>query len=225
MPENRVIKTPRSSDMITAKILIGGEELSRAVQILSVVVEKEINRVPTARFIIKDGDPSKQDFPVSNQDLFLPGKEIEIQAGYHSEEETIFNGIVIKHNLKIRSNNYFLIVECRDLAVKLTIGRKSKYFYESKDSDIMEEIIGSYGLGTDVEATNIQHKEMVQYNVSDWDFCVTRAQANGKVLIVDDGKIAVKNRILNRRKLKLWLLGQPFSNSMPKWIPATSLKK
>ncbi len=192
MPEQRVINTSRSADLVTTKILIGGEELSNTVQVLSIVVDKEINRIPTANLVIKDGDPAAQDFSVSNQDLFLPGKEIEIKAGYHSEDETIFKGIVIKHNLKIRSGNSLLLVECKDLAVKLTIGRKSKFFYESKDSDILEEIIGKYSLESDVESTNIQQKEMVQYNVSDWDFCVTRAQANGKVVLVDDGKITIQ---------------------------------
>jgi Rhs element Vgr protein len=178
--------------LVTQKILVGGSELSRAYSVMNIVVEKEINRIPTARIILLDGNPSSQDFELSNQDLFLPGKEIEIKAGYHSDETTIFKGIVIKHSLKIRTSQSFLIVECKDKAVKMTIGRKSKYFYDIKDSDILGEIIDTYGLENDVEATTVQQKELVQYNVSDWDFCVTRAQANGKVLIVDDGKISVK---------------------------------
>lgn len=191
MPQ-RVIQTSQPSDLVTLKILIEGSELSHAYSVMNIVVEKEINRIPTARLILLDGNPSSQEFELSNQDLFLPGKEIEIKAGYHSAEETIFKGIVIKHSLKIRASQSFLIVECKDKAVKLTIGRKCKYFYDSKDSDILNEIIGTFSLENDVEATSVQHKELVQYNVSDWDFCVIRAQANGKVLIVDDGKISVK---------------------------------
>ena len=191
MPQ-RVIQTSQSSDLVTLKILVEGAELSNAYSVMNIVVEKEINRIPTARLILLDGNPSSQEFELSNQDLFLPGKEIEIKAGYHSDETTIFKGIVIKHSLKIRASQSFLIVECKDKAVKLTIGRKSKYFYDSKDSDILDEIIGAYGLESEVEATTVQHKELVQYNVSDWDFCVIRAQANGKILVVDDGKISVK---------------------------------
>ena len=187
-----VIPTSQPSDLVTLKILIEGSELSHVYSVMNIVVEKEINRIPTARIIVLDGDPAGQDWELSNKDLFLPGKEIEIKAGYHLDEETIFKGIVIKHSLKIRASQSFLIVECKDKAVKMTIGRKSKYFYDSKDSDILEEIIGTYGLNKDVESTAVQHKELVQYNVSDWDFCVVRAQANGKVLVVDDGKISVK---------------------------------
>nr|WP_319509686.1 type VI secretion system tip protein VgrG [uncultured Draconibacterium sp.] len=191
MPENRVIPTARSTDLVSFKILVDGEELSSVYQILSIAVEKEINRIPWAKIILHDGDPASQDFELSNEDLFIPGKEIEIKAGYHSQNETIFKGIVIRHNLKIRLSGAVLIVECKDLAVKLTVGRKSKYFYESKDSEILEQVIASYSLENEIEETNVEHPEMVQYNVSDWDFCVTRAQANGKVCVVDDGKISV----------------------------------
>lgn len=191
MPE-RVIHTARSADLATFSILVAGETLTRSVHVLSIDIEKEINRIPTASIMLRDGDPASQDFAVSNQDLFVPGKEIEIKAGYHSDEETIFKGIVIRHSLKIRSNQSFLIVECKDKAVKLTIGRKSKYFYDSTDSEIMEEIMDAYGLKKEIESTGITHKEMVQYNVSDWDFCIARAQANGKICVVDDGKIIVR---------------------------------
>jgi Rhs element Vgr protein len=192
MPEQRIISTSQSSDLVTFKVLVDGEELSKTNQVMSIVVEKEINRIPTARIVLLDGDPAAQEFELSNQDLFVPGKEIEIKAGYHSDEETIFKGIVIKHNLKIRASQSYLIVECKDKAVKLTVGRKSKYFYESKDSEIISEIIDGYGLENEVEETRVQFKELVQYNVSDWDFCVVRAQANGQILSVDDGKIVVQ---------------------------------
>lgn len=191
MTDTRVIPTARATDLATFKVIVDGEELSSTSQVLSIAVQKEINRIPWAKIVLLDGDPAQQDFSLSNQDFFIPGKEVEIRAGYHSDEDTIFKGIVIRHNLKIRSDKTQLEVECRDKAVKMTVGRKSKYFYESKDSDILEEIIDAYGLESDVEATNASHAEMVQYRVSDWDFCAARAQVNGKVCIADDGKLSV----------------------------------
>ncbi|MFY7672180.1 type VI secretion system tip protein VgrG [Tenacibaculum sp. MEBiC06402] len=191
MNNTGVIQTSKSADLITFKILIEGEELSKVYQVKNITVSKEVNRIPTAQIILIDGDPAERDFKLSNEDLLIPGKEIEITAGYHSDEETIFKGIVIKHNLRIRAKSAQLIIECKDEAVKMTIGRKSKYFYESSDSDIFEEIIGEYGLSSDVESTNHTHPELVQYNASDWDFLVSRAQANGKLCFVDDGTIKI----------------------------------
>jgi Rhs element Vgr protein len=192
MPEERVLQTSRSADLVTHKILVENEELSSTFQVLSISVEKELNRIPWAKIVLLDGDPSSQEFVLSNEEFFVPGKAIEIKAGYHSDEETIFKGIVICHNLQIRRDKAQLVIECKDEAVKLTVGRKSKYFYDGKDSDILEEIVSNYRLETDIEATNFEHQKMVQYRLSDWDFCVTRAQANGKVCVVDDGTFAIK---------------------------------
>jgi len=192
MPGERVIQTSQPVDLVTFTILVEGTELSASVQVKTVVVEKEINRISTAKIILLDGDPASQNFELSNEDLLIPGKEIEIRAGYHSDEETIFKGIVIKHSLKIRSSQSYLVIECKDKAVKLTVGRKSKIFYDSKDNEILEEIIDSFGLEKEIETTTVQHKELVQYDVSDWDFCITRAQANGKVCMVNDGKITIQ---------------------------------
>ncbi|GAA0727915.1 VgrG-related protein [Aquimarina litoralis] len=192
MAQGSVIQTSKSADLITHKLLVGGNELSKKYQVKTISIEKEVNRIPTAKIILIDGEPAKQDFELSNEELLIPGAEIEITAGYHSDEETVFKGIIIKHNIKIRANGSYLIVECKDEAVKLTIGRKSNYFYENKDSDIIEEIIGAYGIDKEVEATNYEHKELVQYHTSDWDFIVSRAQANGKLCFVDDGKLSIK---------------------------------
>lgn len=191
MNNSGVIQTSKSSDLVTHKILIEGDELSKTYQVKSLVVQNEVNRIPMAQIVLIDGEASERDFKLSNEDLLIPGKKIEITAGYHNDEETIYKGIIIKHSIKIKGNASLLIVECKDEAVKLTIGRKSKYFYDVKDSEAFEEIIDAYGLEKDVEATNFSHKELVQYNTSDWDFIVSRAQANGKLCFVENGKITI----------------------------------
>jgi Rhs element Vgr protein len=84
-----------------------------------------------------------------------------------------------------------LVVECRDEAVKMTSGVKSKYFIDMKDSDIMEQLIRPYGLQKDIETTLPRLKEVVQYDSTDWDFMLCRAEANGQVVMVEDGKIKI----------------------------------
>lgn len=187
-----VIDTGESADLVTYKVLVEGEELSMAFPVLSMTVSMEVNRIPWAQLVISDGEAATRDFVLSNEDKLIPGKEIDIQVGYHSSEVSIFKGIVIKHSLKVRGGKSLLVVECRDKAVKMTIGRKSSYYYDSKDSDIFEQLLGNYSLDKDVEATGYSHKELVQYNSSDWDFIVSRAQANGKLCFVKDGKVSIK---------------------------------
>jgi len=193
MSKDRVIPVEKSTDLPTITIKSDGSEINKEYQVVSVTVEKEVNRIPKTQIILLDGDTAKEDFELSNKDLFIPGKEIEILAGYHSDESVIFKGIIINHSIKAKKNkSSYLRINCRDKAIKMTIGKQNKYFYDSKDSDIISEIIKPYGMETDIESTDVDHKEMVQFYSTDWDFIVSRAEANGKLVFVNDGKITVK---------------------------------
>ena len=191
MSNQRTIPSEAPKSVCTYTILSEGNEVSRTHHVLSIIVNKEVNRIPSATLLMLDGDPAKESFEISNKIDFEPGKKIEIKAGYRSEEETIFKGIVIKHGIKVRKNNSILMIECKDEAVKMTGSCKNKYFKEVKDSDVLDEIIGTYGLQKDVTATSVTHKEIVQYNTTDWDLMLCRVEVNGMLCISDDGKIKV----------------------------------
>lgn len=183
-----------SGAVVRLSVFSNGTEVPGTAPIVSAEVRKTINRIPFAELIVLDGDMPNKDFPVSNADYFKPGSEIKINAGYGSSEETLFEGIVVKHGIRISSDNYSrLIVECRDKAVAMTIGRKNANFVDAKDSDIIGKLIGNYsGLSADVGATDTQYKELVQYYSTDWDFMLSRAEVNGMLVIVDAAKVAVK---------------------------------
>lgn len=190
---SRIIPTSDKQDLSTYKVLVGGVDLGGLFGLKSVVVSKSINRIPTARIILSDGNVADEDFEISSGDKFVPGQEVEIQAGYHNTDDTIFKGIVIRQSIKATGSASVLIVDLKDAAIAMTIGRKNKYFEEVTDSDIMEEVLGTYSkLKPDVEATKISHLEMVQYYVTDWDFMVTRAEANGQLVFVDDSSVTLK---------------------------------
>lgn len=192
MSNERIIPSDQPKSVCTFTILSDGSSVPSTWHVLSIVVYKEVNRIPSATIILIDGDVATETFEISNSDDFKPGRKIEIKAGWVSNEETIFKGMVVKQNIKVRKSNSVLMVECRDEAMKMTIAPKSKYFNDKKDSEIFEEIINDYGLTADVEATTLQHRELVQYNSTDWDFMLCRADVNGKLVIADDGKITIK---------------------------------
>ena len=180
--------------VIRLTLFSNGVQVQDTVRVISVTVTGEINRIPTARILMMDGDMPEKDFPLSNADDFKPGAEIKINAGYESEEETVFEGIVIKHGISISGDNDAqLVVECRDKAVAMTIGRKNANYVDMKDSDIISKIVGNYaGLSADVDATDTSYKELVQYYCSDWDFMLSRAEVNGLLTIVESAKVSVK---------------------------------
>lgn len=192
--KDREIPVETSYNVTTFDILIDGKVVDQGYQILSISVSKEINRIPTAKIVLKDGDAAEETFKISEEEEFLPGKSITVKIGRDSENKQLFKGIIVKHAIKVQeSGETRLILDCKDEAVKMTIGRHNYYYEESKDSEIIEEIIGRYsGLSHDVEATTIKYLEMVQYHATDWDFLLMRSEANAKLVVVDDGKITVE---------------------------------
>ena len=191
MPNEQTIPSDESKSVVTCTILSGGTAVSQQYHLLSAVVNKEVNRIPMATLVYTDGEASKQSFELSGKADFEPGKEIEIKAGYRSDEKTLFKGIVVKHSIKVRNSNALLVVECRDKSFKMTQACKSKYALETKDSDLFEELIDAHGLEKDVTATTVTHKQIVQYNCTDWDFVLCRADANGMLCMANDGKLTI----------------------------------
>lgn len=191
MPNERTIPSDKPKSVVTSTILSGGNEVSKQYHLLSIIVNKEVNRIPMATLVYTDGDPGKETFELSSKSEFEPGKEIEIKVGYSKDEKTLFKGIVIKHSIRVRKDNSILIIECKDKAVKMTAACKNKYSLDTKDSEVIEDLIGQYGLEKDVSATNVTQKQIVQYNCTDWDFMLCRAEVNGLLCIANDGKLTV----------------------------------
>ncbi len=61
----------------------------------------------------------------------------------------------------------------------MTVGRHSRYYENLKDSDLFDQVIQPYPhLTSDAQATSLQHQELVQHHLTDWDFTLLRAEAN-----------------------------------------------
>ena len=177
---------------VRVTVFSNGTAVSEHTALISVTVHRAINRVPSATLVFADGDMPAQSFPRSDAADFVPGAEIEIKAGYGSEENTIFKGIVVCHGLSIGgANDARLTVECRDKAVKMTVGRKNAIFRDKSDADILRQLIGNAGLTADVASTTTVQPQLVQHGCSDWDFMLTRAEANGQLVRVEDGTVCV----------------------------------
>ncbi|NET28634.1 type VI secretion system tip protein VgrG [Okeania sp. SIO1I7] len=183
------------SGVVTTTILSEGSTIDPEYCVMSIDIIKEVNKIPSAQIILLDGDAAKQEFAISNTDFFKPGKTIEIKLRYEgkvSEEATVFKGIVVKHSVQAYPHSSFLTIDLKDAAIKLSTERKSIVFRDMKDNEIIDKIIKNAGLQVTSKATKAQHKEMVQYYCTDWDFVLSRADINGNWVIVDDGKITVE---------------------------------
>ncbi|WP_207431416.1 type VI secretion system tip protein VgrG [Sabulibacter ruber] len=192
MTSPRTLPTSASPDVCTFQIFSEGTQVSETVHMVSIVVSKEVNRISTATLVMLDGEAAAETFALSDQDLFVPGKKIEIKAGYRGKDDTIFKGIVIRHSIKVRKNGSFLTVECKDEAVKMTVAPRSQYYHDQKDSRLAEDLLKKHRLAREVEETKFTHPQLVQYHATDWDFLLSRLDQNGLICLVSDGKVKIE---------------------------------
>ena len=182
-----------SGGLATLTVKVSGNSIPDSMDIESVTVEKATNRISSAVITMLDGQASTGSFTASSSSTFVPGNTVTLEAGYDSENEVIFEGIITKQSIHVdQANGPVLRVECRDEAIKMVVGRKSLTFAKKKDSEIMSSIIGTYsGLSADVTSTSFAWPEQVQYYATDWDFLLSRAEANGLVVTTLNGKVSV----------------------------------
>ncbi len=171
-----------------------GNKIKDSFGLISVHSYREVNRIGTCILTFEAGNMPKSEIPESDDDTFAPGKNIRVEAGYGDAEEFIFEGIAISHNLHIlQGNRSTLQIECKDHTFQMTLGRKNQIFEKSKDSDAIKKIVGTYsGLQVSADDTETEYNELVQYYCTDWDFVLSRADANGLVVITDKKNVSIK---------------------------------
>jgi Rhs element Vgr protein len=193
MPETTNSSNNEIGGLVTYSLLVDGNPVSDAIEIVSIAVHQEINAITRATVVIVDGDPETEDFQVSSSNQFLPGKSIEISLGYDSTNVNVFKGIIISNSQKANDDATLLTVECKDEAVKMTLDKSSKHYVDLSATDIAETLFGKYGIsGLDIASSTIRHKQLVQFNSSDWDFMISKLDAVGLMCILNNGEVKIK---------------------------------
>lgn len=193
MTNERIIPNEARHEVVNFEILVEGNPIPVEWQVMSITVFDEANKIATASIVLRDGDAAEEKFEISEQAQFEPGKKIEISIGLDADKKTVFKGLVARQTIRAKgAGSSYLLVECKHAAVKMTLGRQNKYYENQKDSDVMDSLLGKYGVAGSVEATNLQHKEIVQYHSTDWDFLVVRAEANGRLVFANGDKLDIK---------------------------------
>ncbi len=190
--------------VVTATLLSVSEkekkEITAAYELISIDIRRDVNRIPHASLVLLDGDAAKGEFAVSDKPYFGPGKEIEIRLRYETETQDapVFKGPIVRHGVEANTQGSLLRVELKDAAVKLTQARKSAVFVDHDDAEVIGKLIEVGGLksGT-IEASQPKHRQIVQYNCTDWDFIVSRAEIHGLLVIAEDGEISVRKAELS----------------------------
>ena len=189
-------KSPLSNAEGVAECVIecGGKALSSAVPIVSVDVDYNINMIPKAVVVIEDGEMCNGLFPLSDGNSLVPGSEVSIKLGYGATPTSVFKGVIVRHGVFISKKGRSCIkIECRHKAIAMTCARKNANYLNKADDAIVNEITGNYsGVSLSSSMGGDAHKEILQYYCSDWDFIMTRAEANGCWLVTDGDDLSIK---------------------------------
>ena len=194
--------SPSPSDSINQiasfSIKVNGAVLGSSYKVFSINTYKEVNKLSRATISIIGGDPKENSFEESEENMFSTGKTIEILLGYDQTNVSVFEGIISKHGLRIKkgfqttTSNNLLILDCVDVAVKLTNTYTTEIYEDKSDSDIINSLLSNVSsLSKSVSFTSGMNDFLPKYNSNDWDFIIQRAELNGMVVLNSDNKITI----------------------------------
>ncbi len=195
-----------------------GKEMSNSWSLLGIDIIREVNRISSATLTLGNDEVPAKQFEISNDGFFNLGDEINIIAtipshgGQHAQDETLFKGLVISQTFEANISCSILKIGLKDSAIKMIQSRKSKVT-NATDKEVIKALIEdnnlTCGINNDAQFPVVETKfDIVQYNCSDWDFMLTRAEANGLLVSVVDGVIALNKIALSQPAKKTYQYGK-----------------
>ncbi len=174
----------KKADIALCSIYSGGNKIPDTYELIYASIRTELNHIGKATLELYAGHTHEAPFEVSDHDIFKHGSDIRLEMKNDQGAVVLFEGFVVSTELTIEPNRPDLLtVECRDYAFLSTLGRQNRVYEKATDSDIMRKIIANYSdLSLKVEDTATEHPSLVQYYCTDWDFLLSRADANGLVI-------------------------------------------
>ena len=191
------------TDLVSYKVAVNGVPVREAYHVVSMSVQEGVNKLPMAQLVLLDGSASEENFEISDQGDFAPGNKIEISLGYHGNNDLVFRGIIITNSHKINSHCCEMTIDCKDERTKMSITSTGKHYGEATDDDIIDELITNNAMPAAERKNNSQeaagddkkgtvHESLVQSNVTDWDFMISRIDANASICLIHNGELHIR---------------------------------
>lgn len=195
--------------VVTPTIESGGSAMPAKYQLVSIDIQKEVDRIPQAEIRVLDGSATTRTFAVSDTAFFEPGAAVVIKLRYEGTSDVpVFSGIVVRHAVEATLKGSLLVIGLKDPAISLAGTRKSAVFAGMDDAAIIKKLLdGTPVTVGSIEATKPKHTNMVQYHCNSWDFILTRADALGLAVVVEDATLSLKKKEIAGSAAKTFELG------------------
>lgn len=79
----------------------------------------------------------------------------------------------------------------------MTVNKSNRHYNDIVDSDIVSKLLSDNDItNTQVEDSKPKHEQLVQSNITDWDFMISRIDVNGMICVITNGQLTVKKPAL-----------------------------
>ena len=143
-------------------------------------------------------------------DASIDQGQVEVKIGdpvdvkLKTEDVSVFKGEVISvdHSFQ-QAGTTTKIVRCIDHTHRLGRGRKTRFWNDKKDSDVVQEVGGESGLSVECDPTDDTHPYIIQRNESNIAFLKRLAARNNFQLRVEQDKLLFKEASFNGEEVEL----------------------
>ena len=158
--------------------------------ITQVSYKDNIEEIDSFEITINNWDAEKREFKYIDQDIFDPGKELELWMGYFGKEKL---RLMIKGRITALRPSFpaagqpTLAISGLNILDKFRYGQKSQVYERLTDSKIAEQVAGS--LGVEIRTNPVDEKPyeyVLQDNEYDIVFLMERARRVGYDLFVEE---------------------------------------
>ena len=179
---------PSKYDVLSFRLLVDGKETPDQLAIQSVHIERRLGDVPRASVVVRL-PVDRLEKVLANQP-FQPGRSIEIELGWDKKRERQFKGMIASYSLDLQpGGGAQLRVLCYDEAIRLTDGTGEASFQDSKDAEVVEQIVRESGLNVTAAATDSLRAWVRQSGLTRWNFLRRLAARNQHLLYAEDGEV------------------------------------
>ena len=184
------------------KITINGKAQADLIyDLMEVVVDTNLFLPSMFSLLIQDDpDPNSGKMEYIDSDTFKVGAEVKIEMETDDipDESGAIKAVLIVGEITAiepifsAGGPVMLRVRGYDRSHRLTRGKKTRTFLETKDSDLVSKIASEAGLSAQVDATTIQYDYVMQYNQTDWEFLWSRARRLGYQIHTEEKNLYFK---------------------------------
>jgi phage protein D len=197
-------------------VTIGGKDIPKT-EVHEIVVERDLD-TPDMAAITLSNESTKYSEQITE------GDDVEVKLGLAGQDQasTVFKGEItgIEPMYDTHSKRR-VIIRCLNKMHTLARGKKSVAYTKSTDKQIVDQIVGNYGLTADYGQTppSTQYDHVYQHNQTDLEFVRLRAARIGYEVFVDDTKLFFRKRDTSDSGIKLMFSG---SGGLMKFHPRLS---